>query len=114
MTKTLDELKEEAAMLRKHKAEEEERKALEAEIKSMREAGTWREKIKKTFKSTRAHLHEKGNKFREDGEKQQRTGFATNIGDMAKESNFGTPKEMLKQEIKTELYKELSKGRKKK
>ena len=114
MTKTLSELQEEAAMLRKHLQEFNERKALEEEIKRLREVGSLKEKGFKLMKNIREKLHTKGEKFREEAKQQEKnsSAFGNNTKELIEQSNFGTPKEMLKQEIKTELYKELTKNKK--
>lgn len=108
MGKSIEELKEEHERLVKEKKEREERNKLEAEIKAMKEEGTWKAKVKSALKSTREHLRKKGAQLNGAGNKHQETGFGSNIRAMAQESNFGTPAVMLQSNHKTSLYKELT------
>lgn len=108
MGKTIDELEDELKELKKSKEERDRRKALELEIRELREEGTLKAKIKKAFKKTRDHLHKKGQQFNETGEKQQ-TSISNNIVELSKKSEFGVQKGVIEEKYESPLYKELTK-----
>lgn len=101
MSKDIDYLRERHKELMKAKAEKQERDRLLAEIKELEEEGTLKSKLKNGLKKIRSQLHEKGKKFKEDGDRLSKGttkadrndgSWRPAISEMARESEFKGPK----------------------
>lgn len=114
MKKSIEDLREEVALLEKEQKQEEEYNKLLARKKELEERNTTKAKAKEVFKKVRSHLHEKGKQFKEDGERlkgKDDDGFfkKPDFG-----TGFGTKKEYIGGDIETPLSKQLKSTGKKK
>jgi predicted nuclease with TOPRIM domain len=118
MSKTIEKLKDELAMLEKAKKEKTEYEELSKRIKELKEEGSTKSKVFSALRKVRAHLHENGKKFNDTKEKAKKE---SNSGNMFADSRivylsskgdpWGTNKG-LDEGFESPLYKKLTEKKK--